>query len=79
VIEKLGKQGLRVPEHLSVLGIGGEEVAGLTAVQADWFGMGAYAVKLLLKASRGKGDAAPEHRLFPYQLRAGRTTAPPKG
>ena len=78
-IESLRRQGLRVPDDLSVLGIGGEEVAGLTAVQADWFGMGASAVKFLLKAARGKGDATPEHRLFPYQLRPGRTTAaPPK-
>ena len=75
-IESLRRQEIRVPDDLSVLGIGGEEVAGLTSVQADWFGMGASAVKLLLRAARGR-DAAPEHRLFPYQVRPGRTAAAP--
>lgn len=72
-LERLRRQRVAVPEELSVMGIGGEEVSGLTCVQADWFAMGASAVKLLIR----RGDAAPEHRLFPYHVRPGRTAAAP--
>jgi DNA-binding LacI/PurR family transcriptional regulator len=78
-IERLRRRGVRVPDDLSVLGIGGEEVAGLACVQADWFAMGRYAVKILLRTSAARGETAPEHRLFPYQIRPARTAAaPPK-
>jgi DNA-binding LacI/PurR family transcriptional regulator len=76
-IERLRRHGVRVPEDVSVLGIGGEEISGLSCVQADWFGMGREAVRSLLRAAGVKGDAAPEHRLFPYQVRPGRTAGPP--
>ncbi|HVE38795.1 MAG TPA: GntR family transcriptional regulator [Planctomycetota bacterium] len=76
-IERFRRHGVRVPEDLSVFGIGGEEISGMTCVQADWFGMGREAVRTLLRAAGSKEDAAPEHRLFPYQLRPGRSSAPP--
>jgi DNA-binding LacI/PurR family transcriptional regulator len=72
-IEKLRRRRVQVPDDLSVMGIGGEEVAGLTYAQADWFEMGRCAVQLLLKAASARGDAPPEHRLFPYEIRPGRT------
>jgi hypothetical protein len=56
-----------------VLGIGGEEVAGLATAQADWFAMGRFAVTVVLR----RDDAAPVHRLFPYEIRPGRSVAPP--
>lgn len=71
-LERLRRRGVRVPEQLSVMGIGGEEVAGLACVQADWFEMGRCAVKLLLRKA-----GPPEHRLFPYEIHPGRTAAPP--
>jgi len=77
-IERLRRRGVKVPDDLSVMGIGGEEVTGLACVQADWFEMGRYAVKILLKASAARGEPTPEHRLFPYEVRPGRTAAPPK-
>ena len=77
VIEKLRRRRVRVPEDLSVMGIGGEEAAGLSYAQADWYEMGRCAVELLLRAASAKGDAMPEHRLFPYEIREGRTAARP--
>jgi len=76
-IERLRRHDVRVPEDVSVLGIGGEEISGLSCVQADWFDMGREAVRSLLRAAGAKGDAAPEHRLFPYHVRPGRSAAPP--
>jgi DNA-binding LacI/PurR family transcriptional regulator len=72
-IDALRRRGVRVPEDLSVLGIGGEEVAGLATAQADWFAMGRFAVTVVLR----RDDAAPVHRLFPYEIRPGRSVAPP--
>jgi DNA-binding LacI/PurR family transcriptional regulator len=77
VLDELRRRGVRVPEDLSVLGIGGEEVSGLSCVQADWFGIGRAAVRSLLRAAAAKGEPRPEHRLFPYQSRPGRSAAPP--
>jgi len=76
-IEALRRRGLRVPEDLSVVGIGGEEVAGLACAQADWFAMGRSAVTLLLRAAERHG-AEPQHILFPYVLRPGRSAAGPR-
>jgi len=76
-IERLRRRSVRVPEDISVMGVGGEEVTGLACVQADWFEMGRYAVKILLKAAAARGEGSPEHRLFPYQIRPGRTAAAP--
>jgi DNA-binding LacI/PurR family transcriptional regulator len=68
-MERLRRRKVRVPEQMSVFGIGGEEVAGLSCAQADWYAMGRCAVALLLRAGHGE----PEHRLFPYEIRPGRS------
>jgi|SRR5579862_6793507 len=76
-MERLRRRGVRVPEDLSVVGIGGEEVAGLACAQADWFAMGRKAVTLLLRAATAHRDREPEHCLFPYDIRPGKSAAPP--
>jgi DNA-binding LacI/PurR family transcriptional regulator len=76
-MERLRRRGVRVPEDLSVVGIGGEEVAGLACAQSDWFEMGRTAVTLLLRAASSRSAAEPEHRLFPYEIRPGRSAGPP--
>lgn len=76
-MDRLRRRGVRVPEDLSVVGIGGEEVAGLACAQADWFAMGRTAVTLLLRAASSRSAADPEHRLFPYEIRRGRSAGPP--
>jgi len=77
VNERLRRRGVRVPEHLSVVGIGGEDVPGLACAQTDWFAMGRYAVSLLLRAASPSREAKPEHRLFPYEIRPGKSAGPP--
>jgi LacI family transcriptional regulator len=75
VMAELAQHGVTVPATVSVLGGGGEEVAGLTCHQADWYGMGRLAVQVLLRA----GGSTPEHVLCPHHLRAGQTTAAGSG
>jgi LacI family transcriptional regulator len=75
VIEKLSAKGVRVPEDISVMGGGGEEVQGLTCHQADWHDIGKAAVKILFRALAAKEIAPPEHHLSPHTLRPGQTTA----
>lgn len=75
VLGVLRRGKVRVPEDLSVMGGGGEEVDGLACHQADWPAMGRKAVELVL---RSRPDPAPEHHLFPYRIRPGRTTARPR-
>jgi DNA-binding LacI/PurR family transcriptional regulator len=74
LIVELERHGLTVPAAVSVMGGGGEEVAGLTCHQADWHRMGRMAVQVLLRV----GTATPEHLLCPHDLRAGQTTAHPQ-
>lgn len=76
-IERLKRRSVAVPQQMSVMGIGGEETEGLTCVQADWGAMGRAAVQLLLRAIGARGEQTPEHRLFPYVLRPGRTSTSP--
>jgi LacI family transcriptional regulator len=76
VISELKRRGIRVPEDVSVLGGGGEEVAGLTCHQADWYRMGRTAVEVLVRSLASGGK--PEHHLAPHSLEAGQTTAPPR-
>jgi DNA-binding LacI/PurR family transcriptional regulator len=71
-IRALARTGVRVPRDLSVFGIGGEEGAGLSCAQADWFAMGREAVRSLLRSGRDAGT-----RLFPYRIEPGRTAGPP--
>jgi LacI family transcriptional regulator len=75
VIEEGQRRGLDVPNDLSVMGCGGEDVPGLTCHQADWHGMGQQAVQMLLRAVEGGSGHAPEHQLAPHTLRPGQTTA----
>jgi DNA-binding LacI/PurR family transcriptional regulator len=70
VLEELRGQGLRVPEEISVLGGGGEEVPGLACHQADWYGMGRIAVEVLLRALASETQT-PEHHLCPNTVRPG--------
>ncbi len=75
VIDELRGQGIRVPEDMSVLGGGGEEVSGLTCHQADWYELGVTAVRVLLRP--GPPPLKPEHHLGSHLLQTGRTTAAP--
>ncbi|QDU30163.1 Arabinose metabolism transcriptional repressor [Anatilimnocola aggregata] len=78
VIENLQTQGLRVPDDVSVLGGGGENVYGLTCHQAEWHSMGRKAVQILLEHVSAKQPREPEIHLFPHSLRFGQTTSPPQ-
>jgi len=71
VIEELARRSVHVPEDVSVMGAGGEEVPGLTCTAIDWHEMGRAAVRMLQAVSGGKDT--PEHRLLPHTLRTGRT------
>jgi DNA-binding LacI/PurR family transcriptional regulator len=75
VIQNLAARGIRVPEQISVLGGGGEEVFGLTCHQADWLEMGRIAVQILQRLQADPQTREPEHHLVPHALREGETTA----
>jgi LacI family transcriptional regulator len=77
VIDALGHGGFRVPEDISVVGGGGEEVPGLTCHQADWYKIGRTAVEMLLRAVESPGRRKTEVQLAPHVLRIGNTTAAP--
>jgi len=72
IIEELSRQQVRVPEDLSVMGAGGEDVPGLTCTVIDWHALGRAAIQILQEVFHHKGHK-PEHRLFPHKLREGRT------
>jgi len=76
-IEELRRRGVRVPEDVSVVGAGGEEVPGLTYHQVDWYQMGRTAVEILLRTLATPKRHKPEHHLFAHTLRVGQTTAGP--
>ncbi len=77
VITELERQHLRVPQDVSVLGGGGEEIPGLSCHQADWYQMGRKGAQLLLQALTAASDQPPEHHLAPHTLRPCQTTASP--
>ena len=77
VIEELRRRGVSVPDEVSVMGGGGEEVSGLTCHQIDWYQMGRHAVRILAGSLSALRDPAPEHHLAPPILRLGRTTGSP--
>ena len=54
-------------------------VAGLTSLRADWTEMGRNAVRMLLREMKGGERRPPEHVLFPYVLKRGRTAGAPPG
>ena len=68
------KKGLRVPEDLSVIGGGGEEVLNLTCLQIDWHELGRTAVRMILKAIDQGEEHKTEHILLPYELKISGTT-----
>lgn len=71
-ITELRRRGVRVPDEVSVVGAGGEEVAELTCHQVDWYEMGRRGVQILLRAIADR--TRNEHELFPHELRVGQTT-----
>jgi DNA-binding LacI/PurR family transcriptional regulator len=76
--EEILQRGLQVPEDLSILGDGGEEVYGLMCLQVDWFQKGRTAMQMLLYAVTAPQKYTPEHRVLPHILCVGRTTAAPR-
>lgn len=77
LIDSLRQHSVRVPEDLSILGMGGEAVSGLSCVQADWFEMGRCAVDVLLDQIAHPKKARDASRHFPYRIHASRTVAAP--
>lgn len=76
-IAELRRRGVRVPDEMSVMGAGGEEIPGLTCHQPDWYLMGRTAVQILLRPMADREHSGPEHILAPHTLRIGQTTAAP--
>lgn len=76
VITELRQHGQAVPQAISVLGGGGEDIAELTCHQADWYRLGQLAAQVLLRMLSAT-TAAPEHLLCAHDIRSGQTTAPP--
>lgn len=77
VINELRRRGSRVPEDLSVMGAGGEEVPGLTCHQANWYEMGRLAMQILLRAVESHESMPRQHHRLPHSLRVGHTTSTP--
>lgn len=72
------RNGLRVPEDLSIVGIDNHEAAealGLTTVAQDPLGQGATAARILLDALRGS-EAKPGWIVTPSELVVRRSAAP---
>jgi len=76
-IKELQRRDLRVPDEVSVLGAGGEEIPRLTCYRVDFYQMGRVAVQILLRALADPDGHAPEHYLAPHVLHIGQTTAAP--
>jgi LacI family transcriptional regulator len=78
VLEELERRGLRAPADVSVLGGGGEEVAGLACHQADWYQMGRIAAQVLFRALAKPGQQTPEHHVCPHKIQGGATASAPR-
>jgi LacI family transcriptional regulator len=76
-VAELRRRGMRVPGEMSVMGAGGEDIAGVTCHQTDWYLMGRSAVEILLRALANPELSKTEHVLSPHTLRAGLTTDAP--
>ncbi len=78
LMDEMARRGVRVPEELSIMGAGGEDIPGLSCTQVNWFQLGQTAVQIMLRAVADPKRHAPEHVLAPAaQLQVGRSTAPP--
>ncbi len=75
VIAEALQQGLKIPDDLSVVGCGGEQVIDLTCTRADWKQFGSQAVQMILKAIAEGRQHEPEHLLVSYQLLESGSTA----
>ncbi len=76
-IEELRRRGIRVPEDLSVMGAGGEEIPGLTCHQTDWYQMGRTATQILLRALENPKLIGRQIVQLPHTLHVGHTTSTP--
>ena len=76
-IKEFKRRKVRVPNEVSVMGAGGEEVPNLTCHQVDWNLMGRTAVQILIRALADPERHETEHHLFPHAMRLGKTTASP--
>jgi hypothetical protein len=76
-VDQLRRRRLRVPEEVSVMGAGGEEIPALTCHQVDWYLMGGTAVQVLLRSLADPERLRVEHHLSSHTLRVGQTTAAP--
>jgi LacI family transcriptional regulator len=76
-IEELRRRGLRVPEDLSVMGAGGEEIPGLTCHQTDWYQMGRTAMQILLRTLENPKLIGRQLAQLPHTLHVGHTTSTP--
>jgi DNA-binding LacI/PurR family transcriptional regulator len=75
VVEAAAKQGLRVPDDLSIVGLGGEAVPTLTCCQSDWRTIGRRAAAMLVRRlDAGPTAATIEHEQPPPTLHVGMTT-----
>jgi LacI family transcriptional regulator len=78
----LHRAGLRVPEDVSVAGMGGyPDVSppdqALTTMADDYREIGRQAGQMLLRRVCGRSERAVERRVIPARLSVGATTAPP--
>lgn len=78
-MSELRDGGIQVPEQVSVMGGGGEEVPGLTCHQADWHRMGRLGIQILLQALDPQNRQDIENRLVPHTLQTGLTAMAPPG
>jgi LacI family transcriptional regulator len=76
LIDELKARGVAVPEDMSVMGGGGEEVPGLSCHQADWYEIGRSGVQILTRSLAAGDPAKPEHLLSSHTLRAGHSAGP---
>ena len=72
IISSLNRFGLHVPNDVSVMGAGGEDLPDLTCTTIDWHKMGKDAVQLLCRLQTNKNQK-PVHCLYPHTLKFGRT------
>lgn len=73
VLREAWNRGLRVPDHLSVIGFDNVDVSGvihppLTTIHQPKFEMGAAAVEILIRGSKPGAAVPPASRVLPVEL-----------